>query len=177
MATVHLYISLPSQEDRLLKNVNISMDSITDDDFVQTIINRYSQRPLTPEIINDLTLFEFAVWFTLDYINGNDENIENDELVPNLLWRTNYDEAPLMKTSRRLPRITLISGKRMCQHENPKCFTFTCLHDDTAQSIYALLCLNIPFRDPVMEFLGGKQGSGSFFGSIETFVYNFYYRN
>ncbi|CAF0877342.1 unnamed protein product [Adineta steineri] len=46
----------------------------------------------------------------------------------------------------------------MRQHRNAKCVTFTCLHDDTAQSIYSLLCLNIPFRDPVLEFLRGKEG-------------------
>ncbi|CAF4440570.1 unnamed protein product, partial [Rotaria sp. Silwood2] len=61
MVTVHLYISLPSHEDRILKNPNVNMESITEDDFVTTIIHRYSQRPSVPEVINDLTLFEFAV--------------------------------------------------------------------------------------------------------------------
>ncbi|CAF4884548.1 unnamed protein product [Rotaria sp. Silwood1] len=45
----------------------------------------------------------------------------------------------------------------MCQYENPKCVTFTCLHDDTAQSIYTILCLNIPHHDSIVEFLGGKE--------------------
>lgn len=159
MATVHLYISLPSHEDRLLKNSSINSDSITEDDFVKTIIHRYAKRPSTPEVINDLTLFEFAVWFTTDYNNLNSETNESEELISNPLWRTNYDEPPLLKASRRLPRIRLTSGEIMRQYENPKCVTFTCLHDDTAQSIYALLCLNIPHRDSVVEFLNNKQGS------------------
>ncbi|CAF4010610.1 unnamed protein product, partial [Rotaria sp. Silwood1] len=49
----------------------------------------------------------------------------------------------------------------MCQYENPKCVTFTCLHDDTAQSIYTILCLNIPHHDSIVEFLGGKEGTGN----------------
>ncbi|CAF3454536.1 unnamed protein product [Rotaria sp. Silwood1] len=157
MATVHLYISLPSHEDRILKNPNVNMESITEDDFVTTIIHRYSQRPSVPEVINNLTLFEFAVWFATDYTDSTCEDINNNTLIPNPLWRTNYDQPPLLKTSRRLSRIILTSGQKMRQHENPKCVTFTCLHDHTAQSIYTLLCLNIPFRDSVVEFLGGKQ--------------------
>ncbi|CAF4026002.1 unnamed protein product [Rotaria sordida] len=157
MATVHLYISLPCHEDRILKNLNVNMESITEDDFVTTIIHRYSQRPSIPEVINDLTLFEFAVWFATDYTDSTSEDVENNTLIPNPLWRTNYDEPPLLKNSRRLPRIILTSGQKMRQHENPKCVTFTCLHDDTAQSMYTLLCLNIPFRDSVVEFLGGQQ--------------------
>lgn len=158
MATVHLYISLPCSEDRILKNVNINMNSITEDDFIVTIIQRYTQRPLMPEVINDLTLFEFAVWFTNDYIRITEEDMDNDTLMSNPLWRTNYDEPPLLKTSRRSPRIILTTGQRMRQHENAKAVTFTCRHDDTAQAIYSILCLNIPFRDSVIEFLGGKQG-------------------
>ncbi|CAF3924025.1 unnamed protein product [Rotaria sp. Silwood1] len=45
----------------------------------------------------------------------------------------------------------------MCQYENPKCVTFTCLHDDTAQSIYTILCLNIPHHDSIVEFLGDQE--------------------
>jgi hypothetical protein len=162
MATVHVHISLPSHEDRLLKNKNKNLDSLTEDNFVKTIVHRYLQRPSTPEVINDLTLFEFAVWFTIDYSQSNNESVENDELVPNSLWRTNYNESPLLKTSRRLPRITLLSGQTMRQHENPKCVTFTCLHDGTAQSIYTLLCLNIPHRNSVELFLDGRQGLKDF---------------
>jgi hypothetical protein len=158
MATVHLYISLPSHEDRILKSKTINLDAINEDDFVKTIIHRYSQRCTTPEVINDLTLFEFAVWFTTEYVDSSGENSENNELSTNPLWRTKYVEPPLLKTSKRLPRIKLTSGQTMRQHQNPKCVTFTCLHDDVAQSIYTLLCLNIPFRDSVVEFLGGKEG-------------------
>lgn len=163
ISTVHLYISLPCFEDRILKNININHDSITEDDFVTTIIHRYSQRPSVPQVINDLTLFEFAVWFSVDYSSYTGENIEDNILITNPLWRTTYDQGPLLKVTRRLPRITLTSGHMMRQHESPKCVTFTCLHDDTAQSIYALLCLNIPFRDSVTEFLGGKQGIKRYF--------------
>ncbi|CAF3453929.1 unnamed protein product [Rotaria socialis] len=104
MSTIHLYISLPCNEDRILKNVNVNVDSISEDDFFTTIIHRYSQRPLTPEVINDLTLFEFAVWFTIDTINFSQQHLENDTLSVNPLWRTKYDQAPLLKTSRILPQ-------------------------------------------------------------------------
>ncbi|CAF4997261.1 unnamed protein product, partial [Rotaria sp. Silwood1] len=157
MATTHLYISLPSYEDRILKNVNFNIDCITEDDFVTTIIHRYSQRPSIPEVINNLTLFEFAVWFSTDYSDSTHEDDQNDSFTINPLWRSSYDEPPLLKMSRRLPRIKLASDQKMRQHENPKCVTFTCLHDDTAQCIYSILCLNIPFRDAVQEFLGGQQ--------------------
>ncbi|CAF4671623.1 unnamed protein product, partial [Rotaria sp. Silwood2] len=85
MVTVHLYISLPSHEDRILKNPNVNMESITEDDFVTTIIHRYSQRPSVPEVINDLTLFEFAVWFETDYTDSTCEDIDNNTLMPNPL--------------------------------------------------------------------------------------------
>ncbi|CAF3655482.1 unnamed protein product [Rotaria socialis] len=157
MATIHLYISLPCHEDRILKNTNVNVDSICEDDFVNTIVQRYAERPSTPKTIDDLTLFEFAVWFTIDYTKSTVENDEMDSLTCNPLWRNTYDEAPLLKVTRKLPRIILTSGKKMRQQENPKCVTFTCFHDDTAQSIYTILCLNVPFRNSVVEFLGGKQ--------------------
>ncbi|CAF3820062.1 unnamed protein product [Rotaria sp. Silwood1] len=114
-----------------------------EDDFVKTIIHRYSQRPSIPDVINDLTLFEFAAWFTVDYNQLTNEYQDDDELLPNPLWRTNYDQPPLLKVSRRLPHILLKFDRAMRQYENPKCVTFTCLHEDTAQSIYTILCLNI----------------------------------
>ena len=158
MATVHIYISLPCDEDRLLKNKSIDADCISEDDFVKTIIQRCSQRPAEPAAIGNMTLFEFATWFTSDYVDSQDESADYDELECNPLWRTNYNEPPLVKRSRRLPRIILTSGYKMRQHEHAKCVTFTCLHDNPAQSIYCILCLNIPHRNPINEFLGGKQG-------------------
>lgn len=163
MATIHIYISLPYYEDRMLKSQNVNFDSISEDDFVKSIIDRYSQRPSSPEIINDLSLFEFAVWFTMEHNSSDYEYVENDELMPNPLWRTNYDEPPLLKMARRLPRIILSCGQTMRQHQNPKCVTFTCLHDDPVQSIYTMLCLNIPYRNSIVEFLGGNQGYKNMF--------------
>ncbi|CAF4302560.1 unnamed protein product [Rotaria sp. Silwood2] len=168
MGTIHLYICLPTLEVRLLKNLNKTIESLSEDDFVKTIIHRYSQRPLEPAVINDITLFEFAAWFTIDYSQSNEVSDENDELLPNPLWRTSYDEPPLLKTSRCLPRIQLTCGRAMRQYENPKSVTFTCLHDDTAQSMYAILCLNIPHRNPVVEFLDEKEGSRYLFNIFDT---------
>ena len=142
----------------MLKNGNINLDCISEDDFVKSIVHRYSQRPLSPEVINDITLFEFATWFSVDYNSSDCESVENDELIVNPLWRTNYNEPPLLKVSRRLPRIILTSGETMRQHQNAKSVTFTCLHDDPGQSMYTLLCLNIPYRNSIAEFLGGNQG-------------------
>ncbi|CAF1231792.1 unnamed protein product [Adineta ricciae] len=157
MATVHIYISLPCDEDRLLKNKSIDANCISEDDFVKTIIQRYSQRPSEPSAIGNMTLFEFATWFTSEYVDSQDESADYEELECNHLWRTNYNEPPLVKRSRRLPRIILTSGYKMRQHEHPKCVTFTCLHDNPVQSIYCILCLNIPHRNPINEFLAGKQ--------------------
>ncbi|CAF4806823.1 unnamed protein product [Rotaria socialis] len=119
MSTIHLYISLPCNEDRILKNVNVNVDSISEDDFFTTIIHRYSQRPLTPEVINDLTLFEFAVWFTIDTINFSQQHLENDTLSVNPLWRTKYDQAPLLKTSRILPQKYKINHRESYIFTNP----------------------------------------------------------
>ncbi|CAF4002935.1 unnamed protein product, partial [Adineta steineri] len=118
MATVHLYISLPCHEDRLLKNINIDVNSVGEHDFIQTIIHRYSNRPCTPEIINDLSLFEFAIWFSTDYTSSNYEESENNTLTFNPLWKTNYNEPPLLRTSTHFPRIILTSGQTMRQHRN-----------------------------------------------------------
>ncbi|CAF1487611.1 unnamed protein product, partial [Adineta ricciae] len=157
MATVHIYLSLPCDEDRLLKNKNISAESLTENDFVKTIVDRYSERPSQPDIINDITLFEFATWFSIEYGALDNEDGDNQELKSNPLWQTDYNEGPLMRTSKRLPRIVLSSGHVMRQHQYPKCVTFTCLHDNTAQSIYSILCLNVPHRNSIIEFLCGKQ--------------------
>ena len=64
----------------------------------------------------------------------------------------------MLKTSALLPRIVLSCGTVLIQHKEPACISFTCRYDDSMLAIYSILSIGIPYRDPIEEFLGGKQG-------------------
>ncbi|CAF4422142.1 unnamed protein product [Rotaria sp. Silwood2] len=96
-----------------------------------------------------MILLYLSLQYDSQLINSDStcEDIDNNTLIPNPLWRTNYDQPPLLKTSRRLPGIILTSGQKMRQHENPKCATFTCLHDDTAYGTFLVFLLEPEIYD------------------------------
>ncbi|CAF4395940.1 unnamed protein product, partial [Rotaria magnacalcarata] len=52
-----LYISLPWEEERILKRGRTQVTSV--DDFVESLTHRYVKRPNTPSVIDQMTLFEF----------------------------------------------------------------------------------------------------------------------
>ena len=152
-----LFISLPWDEERILKHGRTEVNSAND--FVETLTDRYMRRPNTPSIIDNMTLFEFLTWF--DYDRSSSEKIEQileEPLVENPLWRTNFEQPPLLKTLALLPRIVLSCGTTLIQHKEPACISFTCRYDDSMLAIYSILSVGISYRDPVEEFLGGKQG-------------------
>lgn len=152
-----LYISLPWDEERILKHGRTEVSD--QNDFVETLMHRYPKRPLNPYVIDQMTLFEFLTWFDIDRSISTDR-VETSEqsLTENPLWRTNYNEAPLLKTSALLPRIILSCGTVLIQHREPTCISFTCRYDDSMLAMYAIMSIGIPYRDPVKEFLDNKQG-------------------
>ncbi|CAF4108114.1 unnamed protein product, partial [Adineta steineri] len=80
-----------------------------------------------------------------------------EPLVENPLWRNGFEQPPLLKTSALLPRIILSCGTVLIQHKEPACISFTGRYDDSMLAIYSILSIGIPYRDPVEEFLAGKQ--------------------
>jgi hypothetical protein len=152
-----LYISLPWDEERILKRGRTEVNS--PDDFVESLTHRYMKRPFTPSVIDQMTLFEFLTWFDYDRSSSIElVEILKEPLVENPLWRTNFDQPPLLKTSALLPRIVLSCGSVLIQHKEPACISFTCRYDDSMLAIYSILSIGIPYRDPIEEFLGGKHG-------------------
>jgi hypothetical protein len=153
-----LYISLPWDEERILKRGRTAVNS--PDDLVESLTHRYTKRPCIPSVIDQMTLFEFLTWFDYDRSSSSAllQNLE-EPLIANPLWRTHFDQPPLLKTSALLPRIVLSCGSILIQHKEPACVSFTCRQDDSMLAIYSILSIGVPYRDPVEEFLGGKQGT------------------
>lgn len=152
-----LYISLPRDEERILKHGRMEVKS--QDDFVETLTHRYTKRPANPSVIDQMTLFEFLTWFDFDRSSSTDRmEILGEPLTQNPLWRTDYNQPPLLKTSALLPRIILSCGTVLIQHKEPTCISFTCRYDDSVLAMYSIMSIGIPYRDPVNEFLGNKQG-------------------
>ena len=107
-----------------------------------------------------MTLFEFLTWFDFDRSSSVElQQLIEEPLIENPLWRTNFYEPPLLKTSTCLPRIVLLCGSVLIQHREPACVSFTCRSDDSMLAIYSILCIGIPYRDPFEEFLGRKEGT------------------
>ncbi|CAF1643694.1 unnamed protein product [Adineta steineri] len=156
MRSKSLYISLPWDEERLLKRGRTEVNSA--DDFVESLTHRYVRRPSTPSIINQMTLFEFLTWFDFDRPSSSKiPQILEEPLVENPLWRNGFEQPPLLKTSALLPRIILSCDTVLIQHKEPACISFTCRYDDSMLAIYSILSIGIPYRDAVEEFLAGKQ--------------------
>ena len=105
-----------------------------------------------------MTLFEYLTWFDFDRSSMDLIRITDEPLVQNPLWRTQFDQPPLLKTSTLLPRIILSCGSVLVQHKEPSCVSFTCRYDDSMLAIYSILSIGVPYRDPNVEFLDGKQG-------------------
>ncbi|CAF5188962.1 unnamed protein product, partial [Rotaria magnacalcarata] len=130
-----LYISLPWDEERILKRGRTVVS--TTDDFVESLTHRYVKRPCTPSVIDQISLFEFLTWFDFDRSSSIElEHILQESLVENPLWRTTFDQPPLLKTSNHLPRIILSCGTKLIQHKEPACISFTCRYDDSMLAIY-----------------------------------------
>jgi hypothetical protein len=152
-----LYISLPWNEERILKKGRTEVN--TPDDFVESLTHRYVKRPYTPSVIDQMTLFEYLTWFDYDRSSSNQlEQLLKEPPVENPLWRTRFDEPPLLKVSNLLPRILLSCGTILIQHKEPACISFTCPYDDSMLAMYSILSIGVPYRDPLKDFLGGKQG-------------------
>ncbi|CAF4534288.1 unnamed protein product [Rotaria socialis] len=151
-----LYISLPWEEERILKRGRTIVT--TTDDFVESLTDRYVKRPHTPSVIDQLTLFEFLTWFDFDRSSSlNSEHMLEQSLLENPLWHTTFDQSPLLKTSNYLPRIILSCGTILIQHKEPACISFTCRYDDSMLAIYSILSIGVSYRDPIEQFLNGKQ--------------------
>ncbi|CAM2727444.1 unnamed protein product [Rotaria socialis] len=151
-----LYISLPWDEERILKRGRTVVS--TTDDFVESLTHRYVKRPCTPSVIDQISLFEFLTWFDFDRSSSIKlEHILQESLVENPLWRTTFDQPPLLKTSNHLPRIILSCGTKLIQHKEPACISFTCRYDDSMLAIYSILSIGVSYRDPIEQFLSGKQ--------------------
>ncbi|CAF2041804.1 unnamed protein product [Rotaria magnacalcarata] len=151
-----LYISLPWEEERILKRGRTQVTSV--DDFVESLTHRYVKRPNTPSVIDQMTLFEFLTWFDFDRSPSMElQKILYEPVVVNPLWHTDFDQPPLLKNSAFLPRIILSCGSVLIQHKEPACISFNCRSDDSMLAIYSILSIGIPYRDPIEEFLGGKQ--------------------
>ncbi|CAF4464364.1 unnamed protein product, partial [Adineta steineri] len=88
----------------------------------------------------------------------NVTEILEEPYVENPLWRTDFNQPPLLKTSALLPRIVLLCGTILIQHKEPSSISFTCRYDDSMLAIYSILSIRIPYRDPFEEFLDNKQG-------------------
>ncbi|CAF1110690.1 unnamed protein product, partial [Rotaria magnacalcarata] len=152
-----LYISLPWDEERILKRGRTVVS--TTDDFVESLTHRYVKRPCTPSVIDQISLFEFLTWFDFDRSSSIElEHILQESLVENPLWRTTFDQPPLLKTSNHLPRIILSCGTKLIQHKEPACISFTCRYDDSMLAIYSILSIGVSYRDPIEQFLSGKRG-------------------
>jgi hypothetical protein len=152
-----LYISLPWEEERILKRGRTQVNS--SDDFIESLTHKYIKRPSNPSAIDQMTLFEFLTWFDYDRCSpAKLEQILDEPLVENLLWRSDFQQPPLLKTSAVLPRIVLSSGTILIQHKEPTCVSFTCRYDDSMLAMYSILSIGIPYRDPVEEFLDNKLG-------------------
>jgi hypothetical protein len=163
-----LYISLPWDEERILKRGRTEVNS--PDDFVESLTHRYVKRPFTPSVIDQMTLFEFLTWFDFDGSSSTElTEILEEPLVENPLWRTAFDQPPLLKTSTLLPRIALSCGSILIQHKEPSCISFTCRHDDSMLAIYSILSIGIPYRDTIEEFLNNKQGMVY---KLQQYIYN-----
>ncbi|CAF1168506.1 unnamed protein product [Rotaria sp. Silwood1] len=148
-----LYISLPWEEERILKRGRTQVSST--DDFVESLTHRYVKRPFTPSVINHMTLFEFLTWFDFDRSSSMQlQDTLKEPLVENPLWRTDFNQPPLLKTSNYLPRIVLSCSSVLIQHKEPACISFTCRYDDSMLAMYSMLSIGIPYRDPIEEFLG-----------------------
>jgi len=129
------------------------------DDFVESLPHRYPRRPSTPVVIDQIILCEFLTRFNVDRCSSIDSNrILDEPLVENPLWHTAFDQPPLLKTSALLPCIILSCGLVLIQHKEPCCISFTCRHNDTMLAIYSMLSISLPSRDPIEQFVGGKQG-------------------
>lgn len=152
-----LHIALPWAEERLLKRGRTEVRN--EDDFVQSLSDRYVKRPSIPFTIDQMTLFEYLTWFDYDSASPIESNDYSEiSLQPNPLWRTNFSEPPLLKTSTLLPRIVTSCGKVLVQHKKPTCISFTCQYSDSMLAMFSIMAIGIPYRDRVGEFLGGKQG-------------------
>ncbi|CAF4608491.1 unnamed protein product, partial [Rotaria magnacalcarata] len=60
--------------------------------------------------------------------------------------------------SNHLPRIILSCGTKLIQHKEPACISFTCRYDDSMLAIYSIHSIGVSYRDPIEQFLSGKQG-------------------
>ncbi|CAF1648403.1 unnamed protein product [Rotaria magnacalcarata] len=151
-----LYICLPWEEERILKRGRTQITSA--DDFVESLTHRYAKRPLIPSVIDQMTLFEFLTWLDFDRCSSVElQQVIEEPLLENPLWRTDFYEPPLLKTSTFLPRIVLLCGSVLIQHKEPACISFTCRSDNSILAMYSILCIGIPYRDPFEEFLANKQ--------------------
>jgi hypothetical protein len=152
-----LYISLPWEEEKILKRGRTQVNS--SDDFIESLTQKYVKRPSIPSVIDQMTLFEFLTWF--DYDRSSSPKLQQtlDELlVKNPLWRSDFQQPPLLKTSTLLPRIVLSCGTILIQHKEPTCISFTSRYDDSMLAMYSILSIGIPYRDPIEEFLVNKTG-------------------
>ncbi|CAF1196955.1 unnamed protein product [Adineta ricciae] len=150
-----LYISLPWEEERILKRGRIEVN--TTDDFIESLTHKYVKRPSTPAVIDQMTLFEFLTWF--DYDRSSSAKLQDaleEPLVQNPLWRTNFEQPALLKTSALLPRIVLSCGTVLIQHKEPTCISFICRYDNSMLAMYSMLCIGISYRNPIEEFLNSK---------------------
>ncbi|CAF4235357.1 unnamed protein product, partial [Adineta steineri] len=151
-----LYICLPWDEERILKRGRTEVNS--PDDLVESLTHRYIKRSSTPSVIDEMTLFELLTWFDFDRSSSmNIEEILEEPYVENPLWRTDFNQPPLLKTSALLPRKILSCGTVLIQHKEPSCISFTCRYDDSMLAIHSILSIGIPYRDPFEEFLDNKQ--------------------
>lgn len=152
-----LYISLPWDEERILKKGRTEVNSA--DDLVESLLHRYIKRPSFPSVLDKLTLFEFITWFDYDRSSSLEiHEILQNQLIENPLWRTDFKQPPLLKTSTHLPRIILACNTTLIQHKEPTCISLTCDYNNPMLAIYSMLCIGIPYRDPFEEFLNNKQG-------------------
>jgi len=125
-----LYISLSWEEERILKRGRTQVN--TTDDFIESLTYKNVKRPCTPSGIDQMTLFEFLTWF--DYDRSSSTKLHDslqEPFVQNPLWRTNFEQPPLLKTSALLPRIVLLCGTILIQHKEPTCISFTCRYDNS----------------------------------------------
>ena len=157
MSCKSLHISLPWSEERILKQGKTEVTGV--DDFVESLTHRYVKRPLISLVIDQMTLFEYLTWF--DYNQSSSVELAQiceTPLQANPLWRTEFSQPPLVKMSALLPRIILSDGCVLVQHKEPTCVSFTCQYSDPMLAMYSILSIGLPYRDPIIEFLGGEQG-------------------
>jgi hypothetical protein len=152
-----LYISLPWDEERLLKRGRTEVNN--PDDVAESLTHRYMRRPSTPTVVDQMTLFELLTWFDYDSSSSVKETqMSARPLIENPLWRTDFNQPTLLKTSALLRRIILSYGTVLIQHKEPTCVSFTCQYNDSMLAMYSILSIGVAYRDPIEEFLGGKQG-------------------